>query len=37
MKDRVAELGVPRTRNLAQLLRNGRPFAQHKAGESDLV
>ncbi len=37
MKDGVAELGVPRAGNLAQLLRNGRPFAQHQAGESDLV
>ena len=37
VKDRVAELGVPGAGNLAQLLRNGVPLAQHEAGKGHLV
>ncbi len=37
MKDRVAELGVARAGDLAQLLRDGVPLAQHQAGKGDLV
>ena len=37
MKDGIAKLGMPRAGNLAQLLRNRRPLAQHQAGKSDVV
>ena len=37
MKNRIAELGVARAGDLAQLLRNGVPLAQHEAGKGDLV
>ena len=37
MKDGIAKLGVPRARNLAQLLRNRRPFAQHQPRKGHLV
>ena len=37
MKDGVAELGVAGAGDLAQLLRDGVPLAQHQAGKDDLV
>ena len=37
MKDRIAELGVAGAGDLAQLLRDGVPLAQHEAGKGDLV
>ena len=37
MKDGVAELGVAGAGNLAQLLRDGVPLAEHEAGQHGLV
>ena len=37
MEDGVAELGVAGAGNLAQLLGNGGPLAQHQSGKGDLV
>ena len=37
MKDRVAVLGMTRSRNFTQLLRNRVPLAQHQTRQRDLV
>ncbi len=37
VKDRVAELGVARAGDLAQLLRDVVPLAQHQTGKGNLV
>ena len=37
MKDRVAELGMPRASDLAESLRDRIPFAQHQARQNSLV